>query len=71
MIEIFIDFNEIENKTIVETEVKILTKNNWSKFGNNGSVLLFKNITIDEANKELKKLGIKNLEAEETDYSFF
>ena len=70
MIEVFVDFDKAIYEE-VDKEIKLLLANGWSKFGSNGSMLLFKEGSLEDIELEFKDLGIKKLEPEETDYSVF
>ena len=66
MLEICINIPEDEIKgATIKDDIERLCKNGWAKFGNNGSVVLFKDISLDEGRYELEYLGINHLKAEE------
>ena len=66
MLEIFIEMPEDDYETIIiKREIKKLCRNGWFKFGNNGSIVLFKDISLDEGVIELDYLDINDLEVDE------
>ena len=73
MIEIFVDFDKIkiENREMIRSQIDILRKNGWNKFGAGSSMLLFREGNLEEAKEQVKNLNIVGLEIEETDYSVF
>lgn len=67
MMEILI--NEFDWKSSRKTKrlteiIEKLKNSGWEKFGHNGTIVLFKDITEERANIELKRLGIYEVKAE-------
>lgn len=49
----------------LEEIMKLLRENKWKEFGNDGEVLFFKDVDFIDAQDELIKLGITELEPRE------
>ena len=65
--EILINEHEWRNskaKRLTEI-VDTLKHSGWEKFGNNGTIVFFKDTTKERAQKELNQLGINEVGAEE------
>ncbi len=66
MIEIMInEFDWMHNKGRLNEIIKKLTVSGWKKFGNEETVVLFKDVSLDQAKKEMEVLGIREMEPEE------
>jgi predicted RNA binding protein YcfA (HicA-like mRNA interferase family) len=67
MMEILI--NEHDWKSADKTRrlaeiIKTLKNSGWEKFGHNGTIVLFKDMTENKASVELESLGINEVKAE-------
>jgi hypothetical protein len=66
MIEILInEFEWNSNKKRLKDIIKKLINSGWKKFGNNGTLVFFKDIPLNQAKKEMKNLDITEFEPEE------
>ena len=67
MMEILI--NEYDWKSSGKTRrlieiIEKLKNSGWEKFGHNGTIILFKDVTEEKANEELENLMISEIKAE-------
>ena len=65
MIEILINEFDWASKQRLKEIKRSLVNSGWKIFGNNGTVVFFKDVTLDQARKEMNILGITELEPEE------
>ena len=66
MIEILInEFDWVSSRERLNEIIRKLTVSGWKRFGNNGTVVFFKDITLEHAQKEMRVLNITELEPEE------
>jgi hypothetical protein len=66
MIEILInEFDWVSNRKRLNVILNKLMVVGWKRFGNNGTVVFFKDIPLEEAKNEIKVLGIPEVEPEE------
>jgi len=66
MIEILInEFDWVSSRERLNEIIRKLTVSGWKRFGNNGTVVFFKDITLEHAQKEMQVLNITELEPEE------
>ena len=65
MIEILINEFDWNDKDRLSEIVNKLQVAGWKKFGNNSSVVFFKDVPLKEAKKEMGVLGISEVEPEE------
>lgn len=68
MLEIFVNMpKDSARASEIKEGVEKLCKNGWAKFGNNGFLVLFKDVSLDEGRYELDYLGLEDVEVEEWD----
>ena len=66
MLEIFVETPKDDLGTArLKGDVEKLCRNGWVKFGNNGFVILFKDVPLEKGKAELDYLGVNKLEVEE------